>query len=124
MSRDPLSIQNSILGRLSESDLSRLGPLERINLKLRQRLEVAYAPNEIVYCIEDGVASMVWDSSDRGATEICLIGAEGMTGIGILYGDSQTPFETFMQVEGAAHRCETSKLALLWPDSPVLRTAV
>jgi CRP-like cAMP-binding protein len=124
VSHNPSPIQNSILRRLPESDLKRLGPLERMNLALRQPLEVANAPNEYVYFIEDGVASMVWDSSERGATEICLIGLEGMTGIGILYEDTQTPFETFMQVEGAAQRCETRKLDELWRDSTALRTAV
>jgi hypothetical protein len=124
MPRDTFPIQNSILKRLPESDLRRLGQLERVNLALRQPLEAANAPNEYVYFIEDAVASVVWDSSNRNATEICLIGFKGMTGIGIVYGDTQTPFETFMQLEGAACRCETAKLAKLWQDSSVLRTAV
>jgi hypothetical protein len=124
VSHNPFPIQNSILRRLPESDLKCLGSLDRVNLALRQPLEVANAPNEFVYFIEDGVASVVWDSLNRGATEICLIGFEGMTGIGIVYGDTQTPFETFMQVEGAALRCETARLAEVWQSSPALRTAV
>jgi CRP-like cAMP-binding protein len=121
---DPIPIQNAILKRLPDSDRERLGPLERITLALRQPLEVANQPNEFVYFIEDGVGSVVWDNTAAGAAEIGLIGFEGMTGLGILYGDTQSPFETFMQIEGSARRCETRKLVELWPDSPVLRTAV
>lgn len=124
MPHDPLPIQNAILKRLPASDLERLGPLERMTLPVRQSLEVANQPNEFVYFIEVGVGSVVWDNSAAGAAEIGLIGFEGMTGLGILYGDTQSPFETFMQVEGSARRCETRKLAELWPDSAILRTAV
>lgn len=81
-------------------------------------------PSEFTYFIEEGVASVVWENSTAGATEVGLIGAEGMCPIGILYGDTQSPFETFMQVEGIAMRCETRKLAELWKDSAALRTAV
>jgi CRP-like cAMP-binding protein len=124
MPHDHLPIQNAILQRLPAGDLKRLGSLERVKLELRQALEAANTSNEFVYFIEDGVASTVWENSVAGATEIGLIGVEGMTGLGILYGDTQSPFETFMQVEGAAMRCESRKLAELWDTSPTLRNAV
>ena len=119
-----LPIQNAILKRLPADDLDRLGSLERVTLELRESLELANTPNEFVYFFEDGVASVVWENSTAGATEIGLIGVEGMTGLGILYGDAQGPFETFMQVEGAAMRCERRKLEELWSTSATLRTAV
>jgi CRP-like cAMP-binding protein len=118
-------IQNAILTKLSAQDLAALGDLERVNLGLRDSLEAANSPNEFVYFIESGVASVVsTESPGARPTEIGLIGSEGMTGIGILYGDTQTPFETYMQIAGSALRCETARLDKLWGESDTLRTAV
>jgi len=122
--RHDLPIQNAILKRLPAADVERLVPLERVSLALRQPLEVANTPSEFVYFIEHGVASVVWENSIAGATEIGLIGLEGMTGLGILYGDPQSPFETFMQIEGGGLRCERRRLDDLWVKSGDLRTAV
>jgi CRP-like cAMP-binding protein len=120
----PFDIQNAILKRLPKDEVEQLGSLERLNLSLRQSLELPNKPSEFVYFIEDGVASVVWENSTEGATEIGLIGMEGMTGVGILFGDTQSPFETFMQVEGSGLRCKRQELEDLWGTSSVLRAAV
>jgi CRP-like cAMP-binding protein len=117
-------IRNAILRRLSSEEIEALGPLERVGLDVRDTLEAAHSANEYVYFIEDGVASTVHADSPEQATEIGLIGYEGMTGLGIVYGDAETPFETFMQVEGAALRCKTTQLHRLWTESDTLRAAV
>jgi len=114
-------IRNQLLLRLVAGDLALLGPLERVSLKLRQSLEVANATNDFVYFMEDGVASVVSEVSDTYATEIGIIGREGMTGLGFVYGDHETPFETFMQIEGSALRCRASELRKAMADSPPVR---
>jgi CRP-like cAMP-binding protein len=114
-------IRNAILNRLPPADREKLGPLERVSIALRQPLELANTANEFVYFIEAGLASVVWEISTEGSTEIGLVGWEGMTGLGIVYGDTQTPFETFMQIEGAALRCETERLRSVWEESAVVR---
>ena len=123
MAQSRLRVKNAILNRLSASDLDALG-LEPVTLPLRQPLEAANAANQYVYFIEAGVASVVSEISAEVATEIALIGWEGMTGLGMIYGDSQTPFETFMQVKGSGLRCETARLQKVWADSSTLRSAM
>jgi CRP-like cAMP-binding protein len=124
LASNSLPIRNAILKRLSSEEIEVLGPVERVTLGVRDTVELAHSVNEYVYFIEDGVASTVHADSPEQATEIGLIGYEGMTGIGILYGDAETPFETFMQVEGAAIRCKTTQLNRLWVESETLRVAV
>lgn len=113
--------QNLLLGRLSRTDLELLGPLEHVSLGLRQVIEVADAPNEFAYFIEDGIASMVFELASKGVTEIGIIGREGMTGLGVVYGDPQTPFETFMQIEGSAMRCRVADLQHAMRESVAVR---
>jgi CRP-like cAMP-binding protein len=124
VTQDRLPIRNAILNRLPPAELEKLGPLKRINLALRQPLEIADTPNDFVYFLEDGVASVVFEISAAGATEIALIGREGMTGLGLVYDDTQSPFETFMQIEGSAMQCETLQLQGLWTKSATLRAAM
>jgi CRP-like cAMP-binding protein len=93
-------------------------------LQVRDPLEIPNSANDFVYFIEDGLGSVVFTEAPDLVTEIGLIGPEGMTGLGVLYGDTQTPFETFVQVEGSALKCETSRLLDLWPESATLRTAI
>jgi CRP-like cAMP-binding protein len=124
MAQTSIPIQNAILQRLSSDEIEALGPMVRQSLGLRQHLEFANTSNEYVYFIEDGVGSVVLADAEGHGTEIGLIGKEGMTGFGIVYGDTQSPFETFMQIEGSGLRCETARLQALWPNSPALREAV
>ena len=117
-------IQNSILRRLPEYEIAHLGSLERVPLPLRLSLEVADAPIEYVYFIEDGMASVVSTIGPSGTTEIGLVGSEGMTGVGLAYGDMQGPFDTFMQVGGSGLRCPTSAFRELYEVSPTLRQSI
>lgn len=119
-----LPIQNSLLRRFSPGDVGRLGALDRITLGLRQMLQPANQPGEYIYFIEDGLASVVLEATAGGATEIGIIGREGMTGIGVFYGDIRSPFDTFMQIEGAALRCETSRLQEAMAHSEAVRSVV
>lgn len=109
MNPNQIPIQNRLLLSLSQDELAVLGPRERVSLRLRQSLEVANAPIQFVYFLEDGLASVVSEISEKNATEIGIIGREGVTGLGLVYGDTQSPFETFMQIEGSALRCSAGQ---------------
>jgi CRP-like cAMP-binding protein len=121
VTQDISSNPNLLLRGLSLADVTLLGPLEHANLALRQPLEAAHSPNDRTYFIESGIASIVADTPD-GEVEIGIIGQEGMTGIGIIYGDMQTPFRTFVQIAGAATSCKTAALLEALDSSHTLRT--
>ena len=116
--------RNHLLGRLSPGDLYLLGPLDRVELPVRQTLEQADTPIEFVYFIEEGVASVVAQASGQREMEVGLIGPEGMTGIALLTADDQSPFETFIQVEGTGYRLTADRLVQAVASSDALRLAL
>ena len=96
---------------LSAGDRELLAPnLQRVELELRQTLEKANQPIEHVYFLEDGIASIVGDSNTFGQIEIGIIGKEGVTGLQVILGNDQSPYETFIQVPGTALMIEAQKL--------------
>lgn len=103
--------RNFLLSQLSKTDLGLLGVAVKVDLPLSRSLEVADAPIDFVYFIEEGLASVVESLPDRGSVEVGVIGFEGMTGLAIVLGDTQSPFDTYMQCEGNALRVEASRLS-------------
>jgi CRP-like cAMP-binding protein len=109
--RTNVSSPNRLLNVMSFGDRQLLAPsLQQVELPLRQTLEEANQPIEHVYFLEDGIASVVGDSKTFGQIEIGIIGKEGVTGLQMILGSEQSPYETFMQVAGAGLRVETRKL--------------
>src|SRR5215216_4196534 len=101
---------NRLLNFLSADDRKLFTPhLKPVDLKLRHPLEQANQPIEHVYFLEDGIASVVGDSKTFGQIEIGIIGKEGVTGLQVILGNSQSPYETFIQIPGAALRIEAQK---------------
>jgi CRP-like cAMP-binding protein len=102
---------NRLLNFLSADDRKLLAPyLKPVELKLRHTLEQANQPIDHIYFIEDGIASVVGDSKTFGQIEIGIIGKEGVTGLYMILGSDQSPYETFMQVAGSGLQIETDKL--------------
>jgi CRP-like cAMP-binding protein len=113
---------NRLLHFMSAEDRQLLAPnLERVELALRQTLEKANQPIEHVYFLEDGIASVVGDSKTFGQIEIGIIGKEGVTGLQVILGNSQSPYETFIQVPGAALRIDAQKLQAAMDKSRTLQ---
>jgi CRP-like cAMP-binding protein len=112
---------NRLLNFLPAHDRKLLTPhLKAVDLKLRHTLEKANQPIEHVYFIEDGIASVVGDSKTFGQIEIGIIGKEGVTGLYMILGSDQSPYETFMQVAGAGLQIETDKLRAAMDKSRTL----
>ncbi len=118
-----ISSENQLLRRLSADDRAALGPFERIELTLRQDLERPNEPIEHVYFVDTGFASVVADRSDDDPIEIGLIGNEGMTGVSIVLGDTQSPFATFVQGNGIATRISAANLRQALLHRPGVRKA-
>jgi CRP-like cAMP-binding protein len=115
-----ITLQNQLLSRLSPEDRASIGPLALVNLPLRTCLEASDTPIEFVYFIETGLASVV-EEGEGGAIEVGVIGSEGMSGTALIYGDDQTPFQTYMQSEGTAFRTTAHRLRVALGESPSLR---
>ncbi len=118
-----LSIGNKILNALHPTHQAELGKeLEPITLELKQTLETRNQPIEYVYFIEKGLGSIVAQANER-QIEIGIVGREGMTGLAVVLGNSQSPFETFMQIAGSGKRIRSEKLREIMVRHPALREA-
>jgi CRP-like cAMP-binding protein len=113
---------NRILGTLSRRDRELLEPhLEPVTLKFRQRIESANRRIGNVCFIDAGLASVVaLGGAERRQAEIAVIGHEGMTGVAVILGADQSPYETFVQVEGHGRSIGASDLRLVMEKSPSL----
>jgi CRP-like cAMP-binding protein len=97
---------NQLIRMLSPEAVQAMGPLERVTVPMRSRLDEP----EAVFFLEDGVASVVTDVEAKWAIELGIVGKEGLVGLNVVYGDDADPFHVIMQVEGAALRADADKV--------------
>jgi CRP-like cAMP-binding protein len=112
---------NRLLTFMSAEDRKLLDPdLKQVDLELRHFLEKANQPIEHVYFLADGIASVVGDSETFGQIEIGIIGKEGVTGLQVILGNDQSPYDTFIQVPGNGLRIKAKKLRAAMDKSRTL----
>lgn len=113
--------ENQLLKALDAEEFALLGPhLETVELELRQVLEEPSKLIKDVYFIESGLGSVVAEANGSGM-EIGILGRESMTGTAVVLGSKQSPFETFVQVEGQAKRIKASTLCDIMNDNPSIK---
>jgi CRP-like cAMP-binding protein len=101
---------NQILARLATRDFELLEPhLMSVELRVPQQLESPNKRIAFVYFIESGFASVLANER-RQATEVGLIGREGMTGLAVIMGRDRSPCETYMQGAGTGQRITAEHL--------------
>jgi CRP-like cAMP-binding protein len=118
-----MAFQNRLLTLMSPDAVARLGDLAVVALSMRQHLD---EPDNggFVYFLEGGVASVIADIDAKMAIELGIIGREGMVGLGVVYEDSESPYQTIIQVAGSAVRVEADKLRALIDDDRIARSVL
>src|SRR5688572_12333946 len=85
-------IRNKLLAALPGKAYKRLAPhLESVPLELKAVLHESGKPIEYVYFPGDGLVSLLAVMGDGAASEVGLIGNEGMVGIAALLGVDNAP---------------------------------
>lgn len=80
-----LTSKNLLISAMSNEDLSLLSPnLSRVRISRAQQLIMPGQPIEHIHFLEGGLASLTSSSSEKGQTEVGVVGREGMTGVPIL----------------------------------------
>jgi CRP-like cAMP-binding protein len=98
---DQRSVRNRLLTALPAKVFSALQPtMSAIQLPVRHSLVDSMIPTTEVCFLESGLGSMVANTTDGERVEVGHIGPEGMTGLHVLLGTTDTPNDTFMQIEG------------------------
>ncbi|HWD27996.1 MAG TPA: Crp/Fnr family transcriptional regulator [Rhizomicrobium sp.] len=114
--------RNHLLNALSSEDWARLSPaLESVLMPVHRELEVSGGEIEHVYFLDEGIASVIAESSNGHQVETGIIGREGMTGIGVPLGDHRATQTVVMQISGGGYRIAADRLhAALTDNRPLL----
>jgi len=113
--------QNYILKSLSDDERACVEPaLEPVVLDFRFQIEFANKPIEHVYFLESGIASTVGAVIRGRQIELGIAGREGLTGVSVILGANQSPYECFMQMAGTGYRIRSERLMKVIDTCPSL----
>jgi CRP-like cAMP-binding protein len=106
--------RNRLIRGLVAEDFEAISPfLEAVPLGFHLSLGVANRPIERICFPETGIISVVVAGKDLGELEIGVVGYEGMTGLAIVAGDTQSPEDIYVQAPGRGHWMHAEALASL-----------
>jgi CRP-like cAMP-binding protein len=96
---------NQLLAALPRKDLARLRPqLETVTLGLKERIYEPHRPIPYIYFPNTGVTSILTIMKDGKATEVGMVGKEGMLGLPVFLGTDRSSGQSFSQVPGESLR--------------------
>ena len=110
-------LRNGLLRALSPDDFAFVrDQLTPVDLKIRERMIMAYKPIDEVHFLESGYISLVWDHT----VEIGLTGREGMVGISLALDCDRIPFDAVVQLPGHGFALSASQLRQAMEARPSL----
>lgn len=122
MAQPQYAYRNQIIGALSPGDFGALAPhMTPVRLDYRLSLEVANQPIQRVCFPETGIISVVARSAGLGSIEVGLVGREGMTGLPVVLGETQSPQDSYVQLSGTGNWLEATALTTLLQARPAMR---
>ncbi|MFD1108226.1 Crp/Fnr family transcriptional regulator [Pseudoroseomonas ludipueritiae] len=121
-SRSSFSPRNRLLAALPFDSLARLRPmLEEVEMPIRRVLHEPEVPISTVYFPESGWASMLATMEDGDATEVGLVGFEGVVGLPVILADEFDDLEAVVQAAGTAFAVSAVALRQAMDEDPILR---
>jgi CRP-like cAMP-binding protein len=122
LGENQVSISNHLLAVLPRKDYQRLlRVLEPVKLDYQEILYEAHAPIRHVYFPSDCFISMLTTVDTNRASEVGLIGAEGMVGVSVALGVAISPFRAVVQGGGTAMRMKIVDFRREFSQSATLR---
>ena len=116
---------NRLLSALPSEDFDQLWPdLHRVSWSTHQTLYEVGAPIEHVYFCEQGIASIVAIMADGSASEVGMIGIEGIVGASALLGAKVSSQHVIVQLPGSALRMDAALCKAAFDLRPGVRTTM
>lgn len=117
-----VSVPNRLLAALPRKDYQNLLPvLEPVKLAFGEILYESQSQIRHVYFPNDCFVSMLTTVEADRASEVGLIGSEGMVGIPMALGVAVSPFRAVVQGEGTAMRMKTADFRRNFKTSTALK---
>lgn len=111
MIEQPLPIQNRLLNSLPQEMQRRLFPkLKMMNLQQGEVLHEATSSLAHVYFPIDNIISLLHVLENGTTAEVSIIGNEGMIGVSVFMGGSNTPCEATVLTSGAVYQMSARQL--------------
>ena len=109
-------VRNRLLAALPPAEDAQLCPyLERVTLGVKEVIYEPYQPIPYIYFPETGVTSILVIMRDGKASEVGLVGSEGMLGLPVFLGAETSPGRSFSQVPGESLRMAAEVFAEVLP---------
>jgi len=109
MTTQSKSITNLLLTSLPEADYKRLSAnLEPVTLPLGQTLYETDQQITQVYFPEKSIISLIQTTEQGQSVEVGLVGREGVAGIALISGLTQSPYRAIVQTANGAWRMEAN----------------
>jgi CRP-like cAMP-binding protein len=122
MVHSQFTYRNQIIRALAPDDFAELAShLVAVSLDFKLDLENPDEPIRRVCFPESGIVSVVTQSEGLRSIEVGLVGREGMTGLAVVMGDTQSPQHTYVQVPGAGHSIDATTLRTVLDRHPTMR---
>jgi CRP-like cAMP-binding protein len=98
-------VRNRLLADLPPEEDAQLRPhLEHISLGVKEVIYEPFQPIPYIYFPETGVTSILVIMGDGKASEVGLVGREGMLGLPVFLGAETSPGRSYSQVPGESRR--------------------
>ncbi len=115
-------VRNRLLGALSSSAFELLADdLHPVPLAKGQVLYAVGAPLDHIYFVEEGLASIMTTMEDGAASEVGMIGPEGMIGASALLGGKTSAQHIVVQLPGQALRIAARLCKVAFETNPDIR---
>ncbi|MEI9401751.1 Crp/Fnr family transcriptional regulator [Mesorhizobium argentiipisi] len=119
------TFRNHVLKTLTPEDFALLRPsMNRVELAVKVRLEIAHQPIELVYFPETGIASVVAAMTAGRHSEVGIIGHQGMTGVAVVLGQDMSPNETYIQLASNGWSLPVEPLRIAIGESQTLHASL
>ncbi|MEQ1493593.1 MAG: Crp/Fnr family transcriptional regulator, partial [Terricaulis sp.] len=116
------NVRNRILALLPADEFkSIMDKMHYVELALGESLHRAGEPIENVFFVESGFISALTMLSDGAPLEIGLIGSEGVAGVSVILGATNSYSETMCQTGGGAFRINVVAFKEVVAHAPLLR---
>ena len=114
-------VRNRLLADLPPEEDARLRPhLERVALGVKEVIYEPFEPIPYIYFPETGVTSILVIMGDGKASEVGLVGSEGMLGLPVFLGAETSPGQSYSQVPGASLRMAAGVFTEVIPQAGTL----
>jgi CRP-like cAMP-binding protein len=119
------NIKNKLLSSLPRQVMDRWIPhLELVDLKLGENISDSNINSKYIYFPDTCVVSLIYITENGGATELAIVGCEGLIEISKILGGDKTISSAVIQCKGTAYRVSSDFLQNEFETNVIFKTLV